>query len=153
MFEQILKKLENYCAYQDRSEWEVYQKALELGCLPPSATKAVSILKEAGFVDEARYVQSAVRGKFKHNGWGKIKIKQYLKQKKVPDTLIQNALESEIAHEEYKKMLEKLGQNKWKSLSSEKDAYKKKQKTIRFLVGRGFESSLILAQISKISET
>lgn len=152
MFENILKKLENYCAYRDRSEQEVYTKALEYGCLPPNAQKAIEILKENGFLNQERYLRSFIVGKFKNNGWGKNKIKQYLRRQKIKDSEIEIIFQDEISATEYKKMIDKLCKNKWESLKREEDLLKKKQKTARFLISRGFEPNLVLQSISTLSK-
>lgn len=152
MFENILRKLENYCAYRDRSELEVYNKALEYGCLPPNAHKAIELLKENGFLNQDRYLRSFIIGKFRNNGWGKNKIKQYLRRQKIKDSEIEEIFQDEISISEYKKMLDKLCKSKWDSLKKEDDLVKKKQKTARFLISRGFEPNLAFQSISHLGK-
>lgn len=152
MFENILRKLENYCAYRDRSELEVYNKALEYGCLAPNAQKAIELLKENGFLNQERYLRSFVLGKFRNNGWGKNKIKQYLRRQKIKDAEIESIFQDEINASEYKKMIDKLSKSKWESLKREEDLLKKKQKTARFLISRGFEPNLVFQSISNLGK-
>lgn len=152
MFETIIRKLENYCAYRDRSEFEVYNKAIEYGCLPPTAHKAVELLKEQGFLNQQRYLRSVVRGKFKNNGWGKIKLKVYLRKQKIKDSEFEEVFQAEISNSEYQKMLNKLLQTKWNALKKEEDLNKKKQKTARFLISRGFEPQLVFQALSALRE-
>lgn len=152
MFEKILRKLENYCAYRERSEHEVYLKAIEYGCLPPTAQKAVELLIESGFLNPQRYIRAVVIGKFKNNGWGKNKIKMHLRAQKIKEQDIQDAFQNEISDSDYKKTLLRLAQSKWNSLKKEEDLLKKKQKIARFLIARGFEASLVFTQINHLKD-
>ena len=84
---------------------------------------------------------SYVSGKFKIKKWGKLKIKQGLKLKKVPDKLIQKALNG-IEMDEYLVVLLATAEKKT-ALIPEKNALKKKYKLISYLQSKGFENDLI----------
>jgi len=148
VFENILQKLSAYCAYRERSVQEVYRKALDLGCLPPSAGKAVEILTEQGFLNEERFVRSVVKGKFSHNKWGRRKIRMYLKKQKIADALIEEALRSEISEGEYRAVLGKLLAQKMQSLREEENMHIRKRKAMAFAASKGFEPQVILSVLS-----
>lgn len=148
VFENILQKLSAYCAYRERSVQEVYRKALDLGCLPPSAAKAVEILSEQGFLNEERFVRSVVKGKFSNNKWGRRKIRMYLKKQKIDDTLIEEALRSEISEREYKAVLGKLLAQKMQALQKEENIHIRKRKAMAFAASKGFEAQLILSVLA-----
>src|ERR1700712_929985 len=87
-----LAKAEHYCAYQERSQQEVRDKLYEWGLYPDAVENVIVHLIEGNFLNEERFANAYTRGKFNQKGWGRIKIKQGLKFKKVSDVLIKKAL-------------------------------------------------------------
>ncbi len=99
------------------------------------------------FIDEARFAQAYVKDKFVFNKWGKYKISFQLKLKKVPQNLIEDAL-NQIEEESYKTTIQELAQSKLKQIKG-KTSYEKKAKLVRFLVQRGFEMEAVNDAISE----
>ncbi|MEJ2880053.1 regulatory protein RecX [Pedobacter sp. GR22-6] len=137
-----LAKAEHYCAYQERSQQEVRDKLYEWGLWSNEVEQTISDLIQTNFLSEERFTQAYVSGKFNIKGWGKNKIKQGLKLKKVPDKMISNALKA-IDHDDYLKAILSAAEKKSKTIQ-EKDAYKRKYKLVSYLLGKGFENDLIL---------
>ncbi|WP_428329631.1 regulatory protein RecX [Mucilaginibacter sp.] len=137
-----LAKAEHYCAYQDRSQQEVRDKLYEWGLWTSAVENIISLLISDNFLNEERFAKAYAIGKFRQKGWGKIKIKQGLKFKKVPDVLIKKALMT-IPDDDYLQMLQKILTKKAATVT-EKDAYKRKYKLQLYALGRGYESDLIL---------
>ena len=136
--EQIILKLEAYCAYQERCLFEIETKLASLNSSPSDLTSILTHLKECNFFDQERFSTSYAIGKFRNNKWGKQKIKAGLFQKKISADLISKAL-STIDKSEYKLMLQDLYEKKWISLKTEKNEFERKQKTLRYLQSKGFE--------------
>nr|WP_285058352.1 regulatory protein RecX [Pedobacter ginsengisoli] len=136
-----LAKAEHYCAYQERSQQEVRDKLYEWGLWKDDVEELISELIQTNFLNEERFAMAYVSGKFKIKKWGKVKIKQGLKMKRVPDKMIANALKT-IDADEYLKTILVLAEKKIGSIH-EKDAYKRKYKLTTYLIGRGFENDLI----------
>ena len=136
-----LAKAEHYCAYQERSQQEVREKLYEWGMCPKGVENVIMHLIDGNFLNEERFANAYTIGKFRQNGWGKIKIKQGLKLKKVSDPLIKKALKS-INEDEYLKMLQKVIHKK-EALLSEKDPYKRRYKLHQYALSRGYENDLI----------
>ncbi len=136
-----LTKAEHYCAYQERSQQEVRDKLFEWGLRPQVVEDIISQLITGGFLNEERFAKAYARGKFNQKGWGRLKIKQGLKLKKVPDVLIKKALES-LNPDTYLQTLEKVIQKK-STLINEKDPYKRRYKLQQYARGRGFETDLV----------
>lgn len=136
--EQIILKLEAYCAYQERCLFEIETKLTSLNSSPSDLTSILTHLKECNFFDQERFSTSYAIGKFRNNKWGKQKIKAGLFQKKISADLISKALAS-IDITEYKSMAQNLYEKKWISLKSEKNEFERKQKTLRYLQSKGFE--------------
>ena len=78
-----IERLKNYCALQDRCQWDVTQKMKEWGLLEMTQNHILEILIQEKYVDEERFAQSFCRGKFIIKKWGKVKITNELKKKKI----------------------------------------------------------------------
>ncbi|WP_259069475.1 regulatory protein RecX [Mucilaginibacter sp. X4EP1] len=142
-------KAESYCAYQERSQQEVRDKLYEWGLHSLAVENIISRLIGDNFLNEERFAKAYATGKFKQKGWGKQKIKQGLKLKRVPDVLIKKALLM-IDGDEYLPMLQKILSKK-ATLVNEKDAYKRKYKLRQYALSRGYENDLI-ADVLKSSD-
>lgn len=139
---QIKKKLADYCVYQDRSHYEVEQKLKELRTLNEDERGEILIwLIQNNFLNEERFSKSYARGKFYQKKWGKIKIMQGLKQKKIPTNLIDKGIE-EINEDDYKSTLMELTEKKW-NIIRESEIYLKKKKIYNYLLQKGYEYNLI----------
>jgi regulatory protein len=148
-YAKALKKLSTYCAYQERSIFEVMSKLEELEVNEEDAKKVFQTLQEQDFVNEKRFVESFVRGRFGLKRWGRIRIRQELKMRDISDHLIKDGLDL-LEPEEYHETLVYLAERKWK-LTNETNLYKKKAKVVRFLIFRGFESEMVWEFIKELS--
>lgn len=104
----IPDRLRHYCGFQDRSEREVEIRLRSLG-IPESQWEAlIQMLKDEGFLDDQRFAHGFARGKFRMNKWGKVLIRQGLRQKGIDDDLIEEAITAEIDPDEYLETLQQL---------------------------------------------
>ena len=133
----LIVKLESYCAYQERCLFEIQNKLNQLGATESEAKKVIEHLEKFRFYDQKRFAQSFAQGKLRINKWGKAKIKAALIQKFINKETIKDALYS-IDYDEYLSILKGLIHRKNSELSKEKDEWLKKQKILRFLSSRGF---------------
>ncbi|MCC7454537.1 MAG: RecX family transcriptional regulator, partial [Crocinitomix sp.] len=76
-------KIEAFCAYQERSHFEVKNKLESWFIDFRDINLLISELIETNFLNEERFASSYVSGKFRIKKWGKIKIRQQLKSKQV----------------------------------------------------------------------
>ena len=81
--EDALKKLQRYCAYQDRCHQEVRSKLLDLGIYGHDLEEVIVALIEDNFLNEERFARSFTRGKLRIKHWGRNKILQELKKKNI----------------------------------------------------------------------
>jgi regulatory protein len=142
--ERALQKIKHYCAYQERSHYEVKEKLYSFGLYKKEVELLLSQLVEENYLNEERYAIAFTGGKFRIKQWGRIKIKYELKKNNVSEYCIKTALKS-IDENEYKKTLHRLFNAKNKTLHSEKNVFIKKQKIISYLTQKGFETGLIVA--------
>ncbi|MEI7594785.1 MAG: regulatory protein RecX [Bacteroidota bacterium] len=143
-----IKKAEAYCAYQERCQQEVRDKLYTLDQDPENVDGIIVQLIESGFLNEERFAMAYVRGKFKQKQWGRVKIKQGLKFKKISDYLIKKALSS-IDSEEYYQTLKTIAEKKHSEIK-ETNEYKRKYKLIGILVSKGFESDIVSECIDEL---
>ena len=99
---QAQKKLEYYCAYQERCHKEVIAKLRTLGMIPSVIDKIISELIKANYLNETRFTQSFVRGKFRIKKWGKNRILQELKVRDISSFNIKLGMK-EISDDNYQK--------------------------------------------------
>lgn len=136
-----LAKAEHYCAYQERSQQEVRDKLYEWGLHSAQVENLIAQLIQANFLNEARFANAYAQGKFNQKGWGKQKIKQGLKFKKVSDVLIKKAL-STIDEDDYLSSLKQILEKKARLLG-EKDPFKKRYKLHQYALSRGYENDIV----------
>ncbi|SCW80565.1 regulatory protein RecX [Mucilaginibacter sp. NFR10] len=144
-----LAKAEHFCAYQERAQQEVRDKLYEWGLWPDAVERIISQLIEGNFLNEERFARIYAKSKFNQKVWGRIKIKQGLKLKRVPDVLIKKALLT-IDPDDYLTALTHLLQKK-EAILNEKNQLKRRYKLQQYAMGRGFEAELI-ADILKNSK-
>ena len=140
--DEALAKAKQYCAYQERSHSEVREKLYSFGLYKKEVDELLSELISDNYLNEERFALAYAGGKFRIKQWGRIKIKYALRQKQVSDYSIKKALAA-IDNTDYEKTLEKLFDQKLKTLRSEKNIFTKKRKLQDHLMQKGYETDLI----------
>lgn len=142
-FNEILKRLEYFCAYQERCEFDVLEKIKKLGLQNPEKTEMlIKRLQKDGFLDQKRFVNSYITGKVSIKKWGVNKIRAGLVQKRIEPVIIARGI-MEIDAGLYQENLQALFEKKILALKDYKTDYQQKSKVIRFLSGKGYSSEEI----------
>lgn len=149
--EEAKRKLEQYCAYQERCHEEVIQKLRSLSMIPQAIDLIVGHLIEHNFLNEERFACSFARGKHRIKHWGKIRIVNELKARNISKYNIDTALK-EIPHNMYISSFYELAERQWQSIR-ETNPQKKKKKLFDFLMRKGYESNLIYEKISDLNSS
>jgi regulatory protein len=136
-----LKRAAALCSKQEQCSSHIREKLKTWNVSDDDAEKIIELLKKEKFLDDQRYATFYVRDKFRFNGWGKIKMAVMLRQKGIPDVIIDEAL-NQIDQERYFQLCRKLISDKSATLK-ETNLFKRKGKLFRFAAQRGFESDLI----------
>ena len=147
--EEALQKAKQYCAYQERCHSEVKEKLYSLGLHKNEVDELLSELISDNYLNEERFAVQFAGGKFRIKQWGRIKIKYALKQKQVSEYCIKKAL-ADINETDYNRTLQKLVEQKLKTLKAEKNIFIKKRKLQDHLMQKGFEAVLIQKLTAKI---
>ena len=148
---EIKRKLENYCVYQDRCHKEVEQKMRDFHLITEAKELILLSLMQDNFLNEERFSKSFARGKFRIKKWGKQRIIRELKFKDISAYNIKTALK-EIDENEYIKTIYTITENR-NEVISESNIYKRKQKLIAFLMRKGFENELIYKVVNEVVST
>jgi regulatory protein len=148
--EELKQKLESFCAYQDRCLLEVRSKLSVWGVPMESHNELIEYLQSSGYLNELRFAESYVSGKFRMKKWGRRKINAGLRSKGVSSEFIHLAL-GEIDPEVYWETLLFIASRKSNELKLSQDfSWEKKSRLVRFLMQRGYEGDLVSDAVEKI---
>ncbi|MFK8060690.1 MAG: regulatory protein RecX [Polaribacter sp.] len=146
--DEIKRKLEQYCVYQDRCHKEVEQKMRDYNLIPEAKELILLSLMKDNFLNEERFSKSFARGKFRIKNWGKQRIVRELKFKDISAYNIKTALK-EIDEKEYITTIYRITENR-NEVISEPNIYKRKKKLTDFLMRKGFEYDLIYKVVGEV---
>ena len=131
------KKLEQYCAYQERCHKEVADKLKELGMIPAAMDTIISQLIQDNYLNETRFSQSFARGKFRIKKWGKNRIVRELKLRYISDYNIKMGMK-EISDTDYESTFYQLFEKR-KLEVAHLSKPEQKKKILSYLSYRGWE--------------
>ena len=146
--DEIKRKLENYCVYQDRCHKEVEQKMWEFHLIPEARELILLSLMKDNFLNEERFAKSYARGKFRIKSWGKQRIVRELKFRDISAYNVKTALK-EIKETDYLETIYRITENR-NEVISEPNIYKRKKKLVDFLMRKGFENDLIFKVVGEL---
>ena len=89
---ELRRKGEYYCSYQERCHAEVYKKLKTFTSSNTDINEVISKLIADDFLNETRFSESFVRGKFKNKNWGKIRLILELKKRSISKKNIEIAM-------------------------------------------------------------
>ncbi len=142
-------RLEGLCAYQERCTFELKKKMQSWNIDLEDQDILISDLISNNYISEERFAEAYVSGKTRIKKWGRIKIRTELKRKFISDYSINRGLKI-IDQEEYWHNLLHLTGRKWGTTKSEKNEYKRKAKTYRYLSSKGYETDLIRDAVEEV---
>jgi len=134
-------KTASYCAYQERTQQEVRDKLYNIGLHRQEVEEVLSELITENFVNEERFAKTYASGKFIHNKWGRLKIRQGLQQKRISDYCQKIALQ-EIDTDAYLAQIAQLVDKKIRS-TKDTNQWVIKNKAAAYVIGKGYESDLV----------
>jgi len=146
--DELQKKMEYYCVYQDRCHQEVERKMNEHQLIPEAKEKILLHLMQHDFLNEERFSKSFARGKFRIKNWGKQRIIRELKTKNISNYNINSALK-EIDDEDYLETIYRITKNRNHTIT-ENNIYKRKKKLQDFLLRKGYEYDLIFKIVNAV---
>ncbi len=145
---EALQKLQNYCAYQERCHSEVQQKLKDMNMIPEAIDQIIVSLINDNYLNETRFAQTFVRGKFRIKKWGKHRLTLELKKKGISKFNINKAI-GEIEEDEYITVFNNLAKKRSLQIK-ETNKTKKKRKLADYLLYRGWESHLVYEKVNEL---
>ncbi|WP_103069310.1 regulatory protein RecX [Aquimarina sediminis] len=142
------RKMEHYCAYQERCHKDVEDKLNTMKLIPEAKEKIILHLLEHNFLNEERFAKAFARGKFNIKKWGKERITRELKYRKISPYNIKTAFK-EIPDKDYLETFHELAEKKYHSIT-ESDKNKKRRKLINYLLYRGWETHLVYEKVNEL---
>lgn len=136
------------CSRSETCTYRIQEKLKLWGLNESDSLFIIGLLKDEKYIDDERFARAYVKDKFRFNHWGKQKIEYMLRTKKISQEILELAFE-EIEDEGYADELLKLITDKAKTIKA-KDDYDKRNKLMRFAMGRGFESGKIYAALKEL---
>lgn len=144
--EEAKRKLEKYCAYQERCHHDVNKKLREMRMIPEAIDEVIGHLLEHNFLNETRFAQAFARGKFRQKKWGRNRITRELKMRHISAYNLKLALK-EIPQGEYEATFEILFDKRVSQVIGETNIQKKRKKIADYLLYRGWESAMIYEKL------
>lgn len=139
---ELLPRIAGWCLYRERSTAELRRKLAEMELDEVTAAECFQRLLEGNYVSEARFIEEYVHGKFRLKGWGKQKIREGLRNAGVSSGDISEGLLRHLSQDEYYSQLMRWIEKREAELNWRNDL-KARQKLVRFLLSKGYESGLI----------
>ncbi|MFS4415834.1 regulatory protein RecX [Maribacter sp. 2307ULW6-5] len=139
--QEATKKMEHFCAYQERCHKEVVAKLKTMGMIPLAVDQIMGHLIQGNYLNEERFAQSYARGKHRIKKWGRKRIERELRQRDISAYNVRRALQ-EIPEDTYLQTLEALALKKWEQLGKG-NVQARKRKLSQYLLYRGWEPHLV----------
>jgi regulatory protein len=136
------------CSRSEKCTSEIEEKLKLWGLSADESESVIKKLISEKYLDNERFARAYAKDKFRFNRWGRQKIEYMLRAKHINQEIVKIALE-EITDEGYTDELLRLIADKEKTIKA-KDQYDKRNKLMRFAMGRGFESGKIYAALKEL---
>jgi regulatory protein len=150
LFKIALTKAMAQCSRREYCSEDIRTKLMLWGVGDDDTEKIISILVKEKFLNEIRYATAFVKDKFNYNKWGKIKIADHLKAKKIPADIIKKTFDT-IDNDLYIKTLNDLITAHRRFVKA-KNQYDLKAKLLRYGLSKGFESNLLYDLLNEMED-
>ena len=142
-----------YCSGQIRKKLQTWSEKNRIVGKEPFTVEqiesVVEALQDGKYVDDCRFAGAYARDKARFAKWGKVKIAYNLKMLGIEKEIVVRVLE-ENADLFSDELLEQIIKRKWNSLGDKVAPAAKKEKVLRFALGRGFAYDQILPVIKRL---
>lgn len=149
-YEKALERISRICSRHEKSMYDVSRKLESWELEDKLIRRIMKYLKGKNFINDERYARAYTYNQHHFRKWGKIKIRMMLKQKKIPDRLIEKALE-QFDENEYVQTLKDELMKKRKSLKG-KNKVDLMVRLQRFAYSRGYEQDIIRKVMDDVLE-
>jgi regulatory protein len=145
---EALSAITRICSKKEMCSSEAIEKLNNWGLSTSDSAEIIDYLIKEKFIDNLRYATHFASDKFRFNKWGRYKIVNALKLKKIPEYIITIALD-ELGEDNYRSLLRVELTKKLCSLPKSSN-YEMKGKLYRFAASRGYENDLIMDLLNEL---
>lgn len=135
------------CSGSEHCTHQIREKLSQWDVSPDDAEEIINRLVEEKFIDNLRFARAYCHDKFLYSHWGRIKIRQMLRNLRLSDEEIAEGMQV-IPDEAYQETLEDALRAKDRTLK-DTDLYQRKGKLVRHLLSRGFEMGLVIDAVNE----
>jgi regulatory protein len=129
----------NYLSAQARTATELRRSLRRRGFEEQVADEVVAWAEERRYIDDAEYARSYVRARFGGRGHGPARLRQELARRGVGREAVTEAIDEMLAEADIAEAAVDVARPRWRALAGETDPRRRRQKTLEFLVRRGFD--------------
>jgi regulatory protein len=140
-FEQAFRKLSALCARGEHCQYEMLEKMRRWGVDESVQAKVMERLVNEHYIDDTRYATAFVHDKVVYNKWGRKKVEQALRMKRIDQDVIEQALDA-VDVEDYIEKLAPLIRQKLRSTKAKND-YERNMKVMKWALSRGYTMDVI----------
>ncbi len=130
-------KMEAICSRREYCSADIREKLKRYLLSEEVVEEILSSLQRDKYLDDSRYAAAFARDKASLSGWGAKKIEFALRRKGVASEVIRDAI-CELDQHKVSERMQEVVLRKWNSLSKEDDIAKRRIKTVKFALGRGY---------------
>ena len=145
--EKLRLRMAGLCSRSEQCTYDIRLKLRKARLSAAKIDEIIEFLIGNKFLSDQRYARAFASYKVRFSAWGRIKIRAYLSQKRIPSRFISEALD-DIDEKDYADALHRAALAKAASLNLNDP--EERSKLYRHLLSRGFESSLISRQIESL---
>lgn len=138
---EAFSRLSALCARSEHCQSDMLGKMRLWGLSDEEQAQVMSRLTAGRYVDDERYARAFARDKARYGKWGRRKIEQALRMKRIDDSIVEDAL-SDISDDDYIAVLQPLVKQKMRTTRADSD-YELRQKVTRFAISRGYTMDVI----------
>ncbi|MBQ7421541.1 MAG: RecX family transcriptional regulator [Prevotella sp.] len=148
--QQALSRLAAECSRGEHCSGEMLEKMRKWELAEDAQARIMEYLISHQYIDDERFTRLFVKDKMLFNKWGRRKIEQALWMKHVDESIYKKILD-EIGENEWKTILSSLVKAKRKSIKAASD-YERKLKLMKFSMSRGFTMDIIRQCVGDVDE-
>ena len=143
------RKIEAFCAYQERCHKEVEEKLKSMGMIDESIAHIIGHLIEQNYLNEERFTVQFTLGKLRIKSWGLERILRELKLRGISSYNLKKAA-TVFEEEPYLDIFDQLAQRKIEAVQG-LSLETRKKKVFEYLRYRGWSTELIYEKLNAIN--
>lgn len=142
------RKIEAFCAYQERCHVEVEEKLKSMGMIDEAIAHLIGHLITENYLNEERFVIQYTLGKLRIKSWGIERILRELKLRNICGYHLKKATKV-FEEQPYQEIFDRLAQKKIASLQG-LSVEQKKKKLFEYLRYRGWSLEMIYEKLNEL---